>query len=311
MKVFLIAGEPSGDLHASNLIKALRKQHPNIEFRGMGGDLCAEAGMTLVRHIHGLSFMGYWEVLKNLRTILGVIGMMKKAVADYEPDLVLLVDYPGFNMRIAKFAHKRGLKVFYYISPQFWAWRKGRIKGIRKYVDRLFAILPFEKDFYAQEGIEVDYVGHPLLDAFVALPDNSASLRTEMQFDDRPIVSLLPGSRVSEVSRLLPIMLGVVARFPQVQFVVAGAPGRSPAEYAAIIGAHPVKVTFGRTYDLLRLSQAAIVCSGTATLETGLFRVPQVIGYAGNWISYQVAMMVIRVQYISLVNLILNRLSVN
>jgi lipid-A-disaccharide synthase len=311
VKVFLIAGEPSGDLHAGNLIRALRRRVPQLEVSGMGGDNCQAAGMTLVRHLKGLSFMGYVDVLLNLRTILRTIRQMKEALLAANPDVLILVDYPGFNIRIAKFAKARGIKVFYYISPQYWAWRKGRIEGIRKHVDRLFCILPFEQEFYNAEGIEVDYVGHPLLDALAQTDDRSAQLREELQLDGRPVVALLPGSRTSEVSRLLPVYLQVVPRFPQVQFVVAAAPNRDRAEYESYIGSLPVKISpVGRTYDLLRLADAGLVCSGTATLETGLFAVPQVVGYSGNWISYKVAMWVLLVPYVSLVNLILGRESV-
>lgn len=314
MKYYIIAGEASGDLHGSNLMKALSAEDKEAEFRVWGGDLMQAQGGQLVKHYRDLAFMGFWEVLKNLRTILGNIKMCKRDVLTYEPDVLILVDYPGFNLRIAKWAKQQGLKVYYYISPQIWAWHSSRVHGIKASVDRMFVILPFERDFYAKYEYEVDFVGHPLMDVIDAYraPDQ---FRTNHQLSDQPIIALLPGSRKQEIERLLNVMLSIVPEFPGYQFVIAGAPGQEGRFYQDVIKKAPLsdeaegRVCFvdNQTYALLQHAEAALVTSGTATLETALFEVPQVVCYKGSPLSYYIARRVVNVDYISLVNLIADR----
>lgn len=304
MKLYLIAGEASGDLHGSNLIKALRRESPGVEIRAWGGDLMQAAGATLVKHYRDLAFMGFFEVVKNLRTILRNIAFCKADVLDFQPDALVLIDYPGFNLRIAKWAKRRGIRVIYYISPQIWAWHQSRVHDIRRDVDKMLVILPFEQDFYRKHGVEVAFVGHPLLDAV------DSGRWTARHIVNRPpsTVALLPGSRRQEVSRILPAMLSVVRDFPEHEFVVAGA-SALPAEFYQpfLQGFENVRLVQGKTYELLAGAQAALVKSGTSTLETALFGVPQVVCYAGNPISFAIAKRVVDVKYISLVNLILDR----
>jgi lipid-A-disaccharide synthase len=309
MKYYLIAGEASGDLHASNLMKELKKLDTKATFRCWGGDLMAEQGAELVRDYKDLAFMGFFEVLAHMNTIRKNIQFCKTDLLEYRPDVLILVDYPGFNLRIAGFAHDHGIRVFYYISPQLWAWRSSRIKKIKKYVDRMFVILPFEKDFYARYGYEVDFIGHPLLDII-----NSDMICTDrMTFlernhlPDKKIIALLPGSRRQEIRLMLKAMLKAIPYFSDYRFVIAGAPSIKPDFYAHIIAGAQVSVVTGQTYDLLHHSDAALVTSGTATLETALMGVPQVVCYKGNALSYLIARLVIRVKYISLVNLIMNK----
>ena len=315
MKYYVIAGEASGDLHGSNLIKALQTEDPQADFRAWGGDLMEQAGAQLVKHYRDLAFMGFWEVALNLRTILRNIRFCKQDITTYEPDVLILIDYPGFNLRIAKWAHRQGLRVYYYISPQLWAWHSSRVRHIKASVDRMFVILPFEKDFYAAHDYPVDFVGHPLLDVIEDRPVDE-QFRTACGLDERPLVALLPGSRRQEISRMLDVMLQVVPAFPDCQFAIAGAPSIPASEYTAIIEAArrehgldaapaAVPVISDRTYDLLQHADAALVTSGTATLETGLFGVPQVVCYRGSALSYHIARRVVNVEYISLVNLIL------
>ncbi len=309
MKYYLIAGEASGDLHGSNLMRALRKQDPQAEFRYWGGDQMNKVGGTLVKHIRELAFMGFVQVVANLRTILGNIKRCKTDILDWKPDVLILIDYPGFNMRIAKWAKQQGIKNFYYISPQIWAWNTKRVHQLGKNVDRMFVILPFEREFYQKYNYEVDYIGHPLIEAieqrdFEDLPAPIAS-------DPRPIVALLPGSRRQEITRMLTTMLAVVPRFPDYQFVIAGAPAQEPAFYQQLLASSSLPeqewppLIFDQTYDLLHKSRAALVASGTATLETALFRVPQVVCYRGGAINYLIFRSLIKVAYISLVNLIM------
>jgi lipid-A-disaccharide synthase len=254
--------------------------------------------------------MGFAEVLLNLRTILKNISLAKKDILDYNPDVLILVDYPGFNLRMAKFAHEQGLKVFYYISPQIWAWKKGRVKTIRKYVDRMFVILPFEKEFYKNYQVDVDFVGHPLLDSIEnerkKLKSNQ-DFRKQYKLDDRPIISLLPGSRKQEIGKMLEVMLSIVPDYPEFQFVIAGAPSMPEEFYRSTIGNTGVKLIFDATHDLLDKSHAALVTSGTATLETALMNVPEVVCYKGSKLSYQIAKRLVHIKYISLVNLIMDR----
>ncbi|MCF6342945.1 MAG: lipid-A-disaccharide synthase [Bacteroidales bacterium] len=308
MKYYIIAGEASGDLHASNLMKAMKAEDKHADFRFWGGGLMAEQGGTLVKHYRDLAFMGFAEVLLNLKTILKNISFCKNDLLYYQPDVLILVDYPGFNLRIAEFARKKGVKIIYYISPQVWAWKQSRVHKIKRAVDKMLVILPFEKFFYAKYGIEVNFVGHPLLDALAdEKPENRADFLLANGLADKPIVALLPGSRKQEVSKMLQIMLQLVNHFQHVQFVVAGVGSLTDSFYAEIIGGKPVKVLQNKTHAILRNADAALVTSGTATLETALMGVPEVVCYKGNWFSYQIAKRVIHVKYISLVNLIMDR----
>jgi lipid-A-disaccharide synthase len=300
MKLYLIAGEASGDLHAGNLIKAIRAQQPNVHIRAWGGDHMAEAGAEVVKHYRDLAFMGFWEVLSNLRTIMHNLDFCKADILAFQPDVLVLIDYPGFNLRIAQWAKQQGIRVVYYISPQVWAWHQSRVKAIRRDVDHMLVILPFEEAFYAKHGMSVQFVGHPLLDAIGAADQwGGAGART---------IALLPGSRRQEVQRILPVMAAVSAFFQEYQFVVAGTPTLPDELYTSILRPYPnIQLVKGETYDVLRRSRAALVKSGTSTLETALFGVPQVVCYAGNPLSYAIARQVIKVNYISLVNLILDQ----
>jgi len=309
MKYYIIAGEASGDLHASNLMKSLKKEDKEADFRFWGGDLMKKAGGTLVKHYRDLAFMGFWEVLTNLRTIFKNIKLCKADISTYRPDVVIFVDYPGFNFRIAKWAKQEGFRTFYYISPQIWAWKENRIKAIKRDVDEMFVILPFEKEFYEKKhDFPVHFVGHPLLDAIAD--------RKEMGYDDfigihklkdKPIIALLPGSRHQEISKMLSTMLAMPEKFKDYQFVIAGAPSQDRSFYQPFIKKDNVDLVMDATYDLLGVAHAALVTSGTATLETALFNVPEVVCYKGNWVSYTIAKNVIKLNYISLVNLIMDR----
>lgn len=307
MKYYIIAGEASGDLHASNLMKKLKLKDPQAEFRFWGGDLMQMQGGTLVKHYRDLAFMGFAEVVMNLRTILGNISVAKKDIETYQPDAVILVDYPGFNLRIAEFVKSLGIKVYYYISPQIWAWKTGRVHKIKKVVDKMFVILPFEEEFYQRYNYKVDFVGNPLLDSLNNLPPiDEQQFRKDNNLDERPIIALLPGSRTQEIKVKLPLMLSVEKDFPDYQFVVAGAPSQPIENYKKIAG-NNLKIVENRTYDLLRVSHAALVTSGTATLETALLKVPEVVCYKGNAISYEIGKRVVKnIRFISLVNLIMD-----
>ncbi|MDB5252109.1 MAG: lipid-A-disaccharide synthase [Flaviaesturariibacter sp.] len=305
MKYYIIAGEASGDLHGSNLVAELRKLDPSGSFRGWGGDLMAAAGMNLVKHYRDLAFMGFIEVVKNLPTILGNLRFCKEDVEAYQPDVLILIDYPGFNLRVAAWAKEKGITVVYYISPQVWAWKESRVKMIRKVVDRMLVILPFEKEFYETKwDYKVDFVGHPLVQV---VNDFLAREGDGLQYL-KPVVALLPGSRRQEVSVKLPVMLEAAKSFPAYQFVVAMAASLDDDFYAEILHGYPgVLSVKNDTYRLLSEATAALVTSGTATLETALFEVPQVVCYKGSAISYQIAKRLIRIKYISLVNLIMDR----
>ena len=315
MKYYLIVGEASGDLHASNLMKAIKQRDPAADFRFWGGDLMEEVGGTLVRHYRELAFMGFIEVILNLRTILRNLKQAKADILEYQPDALILVDYPGFNLRIAKWAKPLGIPIHYYISPQIWAWKEGRIKDIKRDVNSMYVILPFEKIFYEDKhNMPVHFVGHPLLDAIAGRETltfqsfrESVNKQPHCNLDDRPIVALLPGSRKQEITKMLETMLRMPPLFPQYQFVVAGAPSQDASFYASALQGTGVSIIMNRTYDLLCASSAALVTSGTATLETALFKVPQVVCYKGSSISYQIAKRVINLDYISLVNLILDK----
>lgn len=310
MKYYIIAGEASGDLHAANLMKHLKQEDPYAQFRCWGGDLMQAQGGEVVKHYRDLAFMGFVEVAMNIRTISANLRACKTDLLNFRPDVLILVDYPGFNLRIAEFAYKNGLKVFYYISPQIWAWKQNRVKKIRRFVHRMFVILPFEKAFYEQFHVEVDFVGHPLLDAIaeerrLAIPRQK--FLQENQLEDRPLIALLPGSRKQEIASVLPVMLSVIEDFPDYQFVLAAVSSVPESYYRHLIGAHPVKIIQGGTHDLLRNASAALVTSGTATLETALLEIPEVICYKAHSISYQIARRVIKVKYIGLANLIMDR----
>lgn len=308
MKYYLIAGEASGDLHGSNLMRALAEIDPQAQFRFWGGDRMEAVGGKLIKHYRDLAFMGFWEVVMNLRTILRNIDLCKGDITAYQPDALIFIDYPGFNMRIAKWAKQQGIPTHYYISPQIWAWKENRIKAIRRDVDAMYVILPFEKDFYeGKHQYPVHFVGHPLLDAIAARREVSMEVfKRENGLDERPIIALLPGSRKQEIAKMLSVMLSVVGSYHPYQFVIAGAPSLGYDFYRQFIREENVHFVSGKTYDLLSHAHAALVTSGTATLETALFRVPEVVCYRGNWISYQIAKRVISLKYISLVNLIMD-----
>ena len=312
MKFYIIAGEASGDLHSSNLIRALKKRLPEAQFRAWGGDLMQAAGAHLVKHYKDLAFMGFWEVIKNLPVILRNLAFCKNDIEKWQPDALILTDYPGFNLRIAKWARKKGLKVFYSISAQIWAWKEGRVRQIKRDVDKRMVILAFEKAFYEKHGVQVDFVGHPLLDV-VKNVEPDPNFRQKWQLSDAPIIALLPGSRKQEIGKMLPAMLSIAGEFPQFQFVVAGAPSQSADFYKKILASQPtdkVKLVENETYQLLSQARAALVTSGTATLETALFGLPEIVCYKGSNFSYQIAKRLVKVKYISLVNLILDKMSV-
>lgn len=308
MKYYIIAGEASGDLHASNLIRAIREEDPQADIRAWGGDLMEAAGAKVVKHYRDLAFMGFVEVVRNIRTILGNFKACKADILQFQPDALILVDYPGFNLRMAKWAKQENLKVFYYISPQLWAWHSSRVHGIKANIDRMFVILPFEEEFYARYDYEVDFVGHPLLDV-VEDYQPQVDLRDKFNLSDKKIIAILPGSRRQEISRMLPAMLEMAVSFPDYHFAVAGAPSIPTEFYEPLLqkAADNVQLISGRTYDLLNEADAALVTSGTATLETGLFGVPQIVCYQGSPLSYFIARRLVNVKYISLVNLILDR----
>jgi len=300
MKYYIIAGEASGDLHGSNLMKELYKQDKDANIRFWGGDLMQNVGGTLVKHYRDLAFMGFVEVLFNLKTILGNIKFCKKDIMEFNPDVIIFIDYPGFNMRIAKWAKENNIRTHYYISPQIWAWKENRIKDIKRDIDKMYVILPFEKSFYEDKhNYPVQFVGHPLIDAIHnQVPVDPSSFRKENNLNEKPIIALLPGSRKQEITKMLSIMLSVVDDFPEYQFVIAGAPSQEFSFYENFIT--------NATYDLLKITTAALVTSGTATLETALFKVPEVVCYKGSWASYQIAKRIITLKYISLVNLIMD-----
>ena len=315
MKYYIVSGESSGDLYGSYLIDSIRKIDSNSTFFCWGGDYMQEKSVYMIRTLDKLSFMGFFEVLMKIRTILNNIKWCKKDIIEHQPDAVILIDYPGFNLRIADFLKDKNIPVLYYISPQVWAWKKSRVLKIKRNVDRMFVILPFEKEFYKNENMEVTFVGHPLIDAIEEFKNNKASssndFKNNYQLDERPIISILPGSRRQELSLNLPVMLNALSNFDDYQVVIACAPSINIEYYQSMIIDHPnVKLIKNDTYNLLNQSFAAIVTSGTATLETALFNVPQVVCYKSSWISYQIAKKLIKVKFISLVNLILNKESV-
>ena len=309
MKYYIIAGEASGDLHGSNLMKALQRHDVNAEFRFWGGDLMRQVSETLVKHYRDLAFMGFLEVVMNLKTISKNLTFCKKDIEAYQPDVIIFIDYPGFNLRIAKWAKQKGFKTHYYISPQIWAWKENRITAIKRDVDKMYVILPFEKDFYEKKHhYSVAFVGHPLIDAISSRAQvDEFEFKNNFELNEKPIIALLPGSRKQEIRKMLSVMLSVVKDFPDYQFVIAGAPSQEYEFYKPFITNENVKFISNKTYDLLSVSSAALVTSGTATLETALFKVPQVVCYKGSWLSYQIGKRVVNLEYISLVNLIMNK----
>lgn len=306
MNYYLIAGETSGDLHGANLIRAIKQEDSQATFRFVGGDaMTAEAHQSPVIHTAEMAFMGFVEVLVNAFTILGNLKKVKKDIIVHRPDALILIDFPGFNLKIAEFAKKNHIKVFYYISPKVWAWNQKRVLKIKKVVDHLFCILPFEVEFYEKWGMKIDYVGNPLLDAIGRFKPE-ANFKEKYALSSKPIVALLPGSRKMEISKHLPLMASLPEHFPEYQFVVAGAPNFSEGYYQRHFHKHQLPIVFNHTYDLLTHAEAAVVVSGTATLETALFHVPQVVVYKANRLSIWLARRLIKVKYISLVNLIMN-----
>ncbi len=309
MKYYIIAGEASGDLHASNLIKEIKLLDKNADFQAWGGDLMQKEGAKLSKHYKDLAFMGFVEVIQNLGTIRKNFKLCKNDLIDYKPDILILVDYPGFNLRIAEFAHKNNIKTYYYISPKIWAWKKSRAWKIKKYIDKMFVIFPFEQDFYKQYDYKVNYVGNPLVDEITRkqqlLPDKSDFV-SKNNLDDRPIIALLAGSRKQEIKHILPEMLKMVSKYKEYQFVIAGAPSFNSDNYAKYIKNIDVKLIFDQTYDLLKHSVAAIVTSGTATLETAIFNIPQVVVYKMVQLQYDIGKFFIKVKFFSLVNIIMD-----
>lgn len=311
MKYYILAGEASGDLHASNLIREISKIDPQAQFRGFGGDLMERAGMTVLKHYRDLAFMGLMPVIMNIRTIRKNFRVCQDDLLAFRPDVLILVDYPGFNLRMAKFAKEHGIRTFYYISPKIWAWKKRRVYRVKAYVDELFAIFPFEADFYKQFDYPVNYVGNPLLDAILEKkpePDFS-KFYAENQLSEKPVLALLPGSRRGEISVLLPTMLEAAAHFPEFQCVIAGAPNIPDDYYRHFMANSKVPVVWNKTYEILVHSKVAIVSSGTATLETALLNVPQVVVYqlTPNWLFKYLKKFFLKSKWVSLVNIILGR----
>jgi len=313
VKYYLIAGEASGDLHGSNLIKELKKQDPKAEFRVWGGDLMEQEGAVLVKHFKEHAIMGFIPVIMNIRTIKKNFKLAKKDIVEYQPDLVIFIDYSGFNLRVAEQIKPHGFKTFYYISPQVWAWRQHRVKKIKRLIDQMYVVLPFEKDFYKSWDYDVEYYGHPVLDA---VRYKSAKLVSHEEFmekyklNDKPVIAILPGSRKQEVKTMLPVMLEMVELYPEYQFVIAGAPSLDPEFYKKYILGKKVQLIFDETYQILKGADAALVTSGTATLETALLEIPQVVCYKTGQLTYQIVKNLVNIKFISLVNLIMDRLVV-
>ncbi len=309
MNYYIIAGEASGDLHGSNLIKALKEMDSKARFRCWGGDLMKEQGAEVVKHYRELAFMGFWEVVTNLKTIFRNLNFCKEDILNWKPDAIILIDYPGFNLRIAAWAKKSGIKVIYYISPQIWAWNESRIKKIKRDVDKMLVILPFEKEFYRQRGMDVEFVGHPLLDAIGNRKWTGVNWKKENNIpEDKTLVALLPGSRKQEIQSMLPIMLSATENLDNFHFILAVAPSQDISIYSDLIGGRKdISLVQHQTYSILSCVSAALVTSGTATLETALFGVPEVVCYRGNKISYMIAKQLVKIKYISLVNLVMDK----
>jgi lipid-A-disaccharide synthase len=309
MKYFIIAGEQSGDLHGSNLVKGLLSADSEANIVCWGGDLMEAAGAKLLVHYRKMAFMGFVAVLKNLGQISKNFNLCKQQVAEFHPDVIIFIDYPGFNLRMAEWARNAGYKTFYYISPKLWAWNEGRVKKVKKYVDRMFIIFPFEVEFYRKHGIEVKYLGNPLVDETSKIESSFPSneeIRRSIGIDDRPVIGMMAGSRRHEIELILPQMLRVISHFPGYQFVLAGVKNIPDEFYRKVIGDKPVVLVKEKTYEVLHISEAALIKSGTSTLEAALHGTPQVVCYKGDFISMLIALIVIKVKYISLVNLIMN-----
>jgi len=307
LKYYITAGEASGDLHASNLMKALKEVDVQAEFRYIGGDLMQEQGGTLVRHFKDTAYMGFLDVFIHLPSILKNIKFVKEDILTYKPDVVILVDYPGFNLRIAEFAHHAGFKVYYYISPKIWAWKQSRVHKIKAFIDKMFIIFPFERDFYKKHDYEVEYVGNPIMDAVDTVKSDSSEFKKNYNLNDKKIIALLPGSRKQEIKHNFPVMLKVARKFPDYQFVVAAAPSLEKTTFTKFIKDEDVKLIYNQTYEILKQSEAAVVTSGTATLETAILNIPELVCYKGEHLSYQIAKRLVKVDYISLVNLVMQK----
>ncbi len=303
MKYFIIAGEASGDLHAANLMQSLKLQDPNAQFMFLGGDLMLNQGGTLVKHYRDMAFMGFVEVLQNLRSVGQNFKLAKSSLDEFKPDVVILVDYAGFNLRMAKYAKSLGHRVVYYIAPKVWAWKESRVKKLKKYVDRLIIIFPFEQDYFSRKGLKAYYLGNPLLDAIEPMVQE----KTEYDSNSKPLIALLPGSRKQELKHNLSRMLTLVEKLPQCRFVIAGAPSLTPDDYKRYLVDSNITVEFNQTQTLLQNAEVAVVTSGTATLEAAIYNTPEVVCYRGSFLSMIIAWMVIRVKYISLVNLVMDQ----
>ncbi|GAA4886615.1 lipid-A-disaccharide synthase [Flaviramulus aquimarinus] len=308
MKYYIIAGEASGDLHGSNLMKALQNQDVNADIRFWGGDLMQSVGGTLVKHYKERAFMGFIEVIMNLSKIFKDFSICKNDIKQFNPDVIVFIDNSGFNLRIAKWAKQEGFRTNYYISPQVWASRASRVKAIKRDIDAMYVILPFVEPFYKKHGYEVTFVGHPLIDAIANRKQvNDIQFKEQHKLGDKPIIALLPGSRKQEITKMLAVMLSLVNDYPNYQFVIAGAPSQDYSFYETFIKSYDVRFISNKTYDLLSISTAALVTSGTATLETALFKIPQVVCYKGSTVSYYIAKRIITLKFISLVNLVMDR----
>jgi lipid-A-disaccharide synthase len=308
MKYFIIAGEASGDLHGSHLVEKIKSVDEFAEFEGWGGDLLINQGVKVKKHIRELAFMGFVEVIQNLSTIRKNFKLCKQQISEYNPDAVIFVDYPGFNLRMAKWVKQKAYKSIYFISPNVWAWKASRVFKVRDYTDKMFVILPFEKEFYAKYGVDVDYFGHPLVDIVKNYAKKSdEDFRNEHNLDSRPIITLMAGSRKQEIKHMLPVMAEVSKKFPDYNFIITGAPAIDRTFYEQFLTDNEIKLIFGQTYEILSHSVAGLITSGTATLEAALFGLPQVVCYKGGKVSVAIARLVANVKYISLVNLILDK----
>lgn len=315
MRYYLIAGEASGDMHAANLMKQLQQKDENAAFRYFGGEKMEAVAGTLVKHYKHMAFMGFFTVLMNLKTIKRNFKQCEADLLEFKPDVLILVDYPGFNLRMAKFAKANGIKVFYYISPKIWAWKESRIKKIKAYVDQMFTILPFETEFFKKHDFQVNYVGNPSVDALEKYKTEITDFSTFCNENDltaKPIIALLAGSRKQEIAHNLPVMLEMVKHYPDFQFVLAGVPSLGMESYSEYLKNSDVKVIFGKTYEILQHAKAALVTSGTATLETAILDVPQVVIYkfAGGRFFFEILKLIVKVRLVSLVNLIVDRMIV-
>jgi len=310
MKYFLIAGEASGDMHGSYLLQAIKEVDANAVFAYWGGDMMKNVAAGLLHHYKETSFMGIVEVVKNIGRVIDNFKKCKQHISNFKPDIVIFIDYPGFNLKMAAYAKRQGYKTIYYIAPKVWAWRESRVKKLEKYIDHLILIFPFEPNYFKQWNLKFTYVGNPMAEAILNYRPDVNFLQNH-QLNNKNIVALLPGSRRQEISKTLPVMLRVAAKFKTTQFVVAGAPGIEEDFYNKFnVGQNNIKIVYNNTYNLLAYAKAALVCSGTATLETALFNVPQVCGYIANGISVFIAKLLVKVKYVSLVNLCLNKFAI-